>query len=105
MSGKNVVFADILTRWAKDKRDEKTLVCSILREADQFIPSAGSIDWPEVDDVRSAQAHYPQTESTNFDESEKLWKEIGRILVPQQKLELISWPRCALIVGSVGIVE
>lgn len=103
IKGEDDVFADILTRWLRGYRNEKAMLCSVLlQKAEQLVPAADSIVWPDIEVIRASQTHHPRCEGALLDKADGLWKKGNLIWIPQEDLELhlkiIVFSHC----GTVG---
>ena len=106
IEGKDNVFADILTRWTRDYRNNaeaRSCIASLLlTQAKQLIPSASDIVWPNFDNIRSAQSNHVRPEGLEFDDQDRLWKKCGRIWIPSENLELQLKIMVASHCGTIG---
>ena len=103
IAGDENVFADILTRWVRGYRNEKSMVCSILlQEADQLVPSADSIIWPDISVLKTSQAQHSPPDSVSLDQSHGLYKRGNRIWIPDADLELQLKVMVCSHCGSIG---
>ena len=59
IAGDENVFADILTRWTKSYRAEgyklKSICILLVQRAEQMVPSAENIEWPDMNEFRRSQ--------------------------------------------------
>eukprot|EP00171_Calliarthron_tuberculosum_P020891 IDg20891t1 len=68
IAGVDNVFADILTRWLKNYREDTKgtlLRCnSLIAVKEQLIPAANSFDWPNMDEIRNSQRKHESKKPT-----------------------------------------
>lgn len=93
IEGKSNICADMLTRWTRNyrsDRSERQMICSmLLTEAEQVVPSPDDFIWPRLDTIRASQKLRSQRpHGLLFDKSNQLWKYNGRIWIPQEDKEL-----------------
>ena len=106
ISGGDNVFADILTRWTRGyrrDRSERLAVCSLLlEEEEQLVPSPEDFAWPDLDVFRSSQQqHTRRLNGLVWDESERLWKKDCKVWIPSEDLEL---QLKVLVVSHCGVM-
>ena len=110
VNGEDNVFADILTRWCRGYRNDRSqvkTVCSLVAISDeQMVPSADEVEWPDVNKFRISQEKYANDVTNDLElrlhHSERLWKRNGNIWIPHtdedMKLKLLVVSHC----GSMG---
>lgn len=86
------VCADMLTRWVRGNRNERSAprVCSLLlEEAEQLMPRPKDLIWPDIEtflDAQAAASEHPK--GLAKDQDDGLWKRGNRIWVPAHDAEL-----------------
>ena len=108
VDGKQNVFPDILTRWTKGYREDslrlKTVCSLFLVSAEQIVPSAADIEWPNLHLIRRSQryASARTMRALTLDKEEAFKKQDGKIWIScddaELKLKLMVISHC----GSVG---
>ena len=93
IDGKSNICADILTRWTRGyrrDRSERLAICSMLmQEADQMVPAPRDFVWPNWTSIRESQRPPSQRpKDLEFDTADQLWKKEGKIWIPQDDREL-----------------
>ena len=111
LDGKQNFFSDILKRWAKGYREDsfrlKTILSLFLKSAEQIVPSAGDIEWPNLDHIRRSQRNESARtmRALTLDQEEALWKQDGQIWIScddaELKLNLIVISHCRSV-GNRG---
>ena len=94
IDGDDNVFADILTRWTKGYWNEgyklKTICSLLVQSAEQIVPAAEKMEWPDMQNFRGSQAQQDGDQKIvlKFDAVDRLWKMNDRIWIPSADKEL-----------------
>ena len=94
IDGDDNVFADILTRWTKGYRNDgyklKTICSLLVQSAEQMVPSAEKIEWPNMENFRGSQAQNDgdQKIGLKFDAVDRLWKMNDHVWIPSADKDL-----------------
>ena len=107
IDGDDNVFADVLTRWTKGYRNEgyklKTICSLLVQSAEQIVPAAEMIEWPDMENFRGSQAQDDgdQKIGLEFDAVDRIWKMNDRIWIPnadkQLQLKLMVVSHCGIM--------
>lgn len=108
IEGHRKIFTDILTRWTRGYRNERLStrsICSILLASKQIVPAASDIDWPGLEELRTAQRRAQDKPRNATAGSDGLLRRGGLIWIPpansELKLRILVVSHC----GSMGHQE
>ena len=106
VAGPKNVAADMLTRWAKGyrrDRSERPAVCSMtLAEAKQLVPRPDEIQWPQMAAIQASQSASPdRPDCLQYDNAESVWKKGEAMWIPGKDVEL---QLKILVISHCGLV-
>lgn len=88
IDGSRNTFANMLTRWCKDYR-EQTLrtVCSLISKDEHIIPTNEEFNWPGIQAYRESQQKYCRTAAHPDENNDGILTKAGSIWMPEDDAE------------------
>lgn len=107
IEGEQNVCPDMLTRWARGYRRDRSVrraICSMLMEtAEHVVPSPDDFVWPSMELFRESQSRASSTpEGVELDVADRLWKHDSCIWIPEDDKELQLKVLVVSHCGTVG---